>query len=394
MKFREFYENFNIDLGDKLYLTCGGNVVLPDGTAAEKIDITKFNEKLFEEFKTDLLKSFEDINKKYEKFSKTPLWVDFKKLTSNGKIFSGSTRSFFTKPLAEFVKFKKSVGDMDIQVPESCMPKLKEFLVSHTKKMFGVFEFSGFTNNGTQYNGLLKAPEKYSMFSKFIQIDFEGTPYEGNEPTEFATFGHYSSWTDIENGIKGLFIKYLMRSISAGIKKEKVQLVSMKTRKPVKTEPLENFFGFSVDKGFREKLLPNLDDDGNIIYINNLPSYYEVPPKDAKYEQSLENIFEILFGKVPTQQEKQMMFSFVKTLSLMQQYWNNNHTKIEAIFDDFINLLWGPSAQGIERNNPIADNEIKTVAYNAFVMSFGFLKSKEPKVANMKNNFYKNYKMT
>lgn len=387
MRFKQIFENRKIsDI-----ITEGGNVILKTGEAAEKIDLTKADSKVFEDLKKGLLLSFEAINIKFDKQYGYPLWEDFKALVSTGKIFSGSTRSFFTKNFDTFVKYKPQVGDMDVQVPESAMKDLKEFLTDNIGTKFGDYIWKGFTHNGMQYNGLLQPPKDLQYLSDFIQLDFEGTPFEDSSPTEFATFGHYSSWEDITKNVKGLFIKYLMRALSSGIKKDKIAIVG-KSGKRLKRSDLQSFYGFSVDKGFRLKIEPVLDEVGNLVLTDGLPTYKEIPSKTATYKTDLDEIFSIIFGKMPTKMEKKGLFSFVRTLDLIKN--NIDKPVVEEAHDQFVRLLWGKGSQGIERNNPTADLEIKSAAYNEMLKTFPYLKAKEDNVNKMIAEYYENYKMS
>jgi len=387
MRFKQLFENRKI--GN--IITEGGNVRLTTGEEAAKIDLTKADSKVFDELKKGLLKSFEDINNKFDKQYGYPLWSDFKGLVKSGKIFSGSTRAFFTKPFETFAKFKPLVGDMDVQVSEESMKDLKEFLDNNIGKKFGDYTWKGYTHNGMQYNGLLQPPKELQYLSNYIQLDFEGTEFADQTPTEFATFGHYSSWEDITKNVKGLFIKYLMRALSSGIKKDKIAIVG-KSGKRLKRADLQSFYGFSVDKGFRLKIEPVLDEDGNLVITDGLPTYKEIPSKTAKYKTDLSEIFSIIFGVIPTEKEKKDMFSFVRALKLIKKYVSNE--KIEEVHDQFVRLLWGKGSQGIERNNPTADKDIKMSAYNELIEAFPFLKSKENKVAEYIEEYYSNYKMS
>ena len=375
-------------------LTEGGNVEV-DGKQAVKLDMSKISADDFKEFKGLFIKALIDINKKYEKMHGNPLWKDVKSLAANGKIFSGSTRAFFTKDYETFKKFKPLVGDMDVQVPEPKMKLLRDLLDANKGKKFGAFTWKGFEHNGLQYNGILVPPAKFLDASDAVQLDFEGTPFGDDEiPTEFAEFGHYSSWTDIKANVKGLFIKYLMRCLTSAIKREKIAIVSKTGKRTAKSKraDLQSFYSFSVDRGFRLKLEPVLDDNDNIVMTDGLPTYKEVPTKDADYKQDLDQIFSILFGKMPTPIEKRSMFSFIKTLDLMND--NLSKKQIEDAHDTFVGLLWGKGMQGIERNNPAADAEIKNAAYDQLVNKFSYLKGKEKQVKQMYDEYYKKYRMT
>ena len=67
----------------------------------------------------------------------------------------------------------------------------------------------------------------------FKKKEITGQVIENQQPTEFATFGHYSSFTDIEKNVKGLFIKYLVRSLASAIDRQEIVVLSKKTGKPL-----------------------------------------------------------------------------------------------------------------------------------------------------------------
>lgn len=390
MRFKQLFKNNRVRLNE------GGNVELKDEfgkvtEAAEKIDLTKATPKEFEDLKQGMVKSFDAINTKFDKQYGYPLWSDFNGLVKSGKIFSGSTRAFFTKPFKTFAKFKPLVGDMDIQVPESSMKDLRLFLDENAGKKFGEYTWVGYTANGMQFNGLLRPPKHLRHLSNYIQLDFEGTEFKGENPTEFATFGHYSSWEDITKNVKGLFIKYLMRALSSGIEKKEIAVISPKTGKRLKRAKVMSFYGFSVDKGFRLKLEPVLDDSGDMLMTDGLPTYTEIDSKKATYKTDLSEIFSIIFGVIPTAKEKKDLFSFIRTLPLIKKYVTMD--KVEDIHDQFVRLLWGRGSQGIERKNPEGDLEIKMTAYNEFLKVFPQFKSKQAAVEKMIKEFMSTYKM-
>lgn len=367
----------------------GGNVKLQTGERAEKINIAFMNIDIFNSFKKELRNVFYDFNVMFERNFCYKLWPKYDTLFSNQKLFSGSTRLMFKKPFSQFALYKPNVGDIDIQVPNECMTDLKSFLSNNCNMMFGRFKYIGFTNTGMQLNCLFESPNEYKMFSKYVQVDFEGVEYKDDEPSEFSSFSHYSSWTDVKVGIKGFANKYLLRSLAAGLSKAEVIILSSKTGKRIKSKPIENFYGFSVDKGFREKLKPNYDELGNHIMIDGKFSYFKIEPKDAIYETDLGLIFETIFDAEPNEYERRSLFSFVRTLKLMHTYCADSIN--ESVFDDFIELLWGKDAQRIERDDPKHDEKVKTQMYKTFIKTFPFLKLKHKNVLKMKNNFYESY---
>lgn len=380
-KFKSFYDTLNE----------GGNVRLPTGEEAQKLDLSKLNEVDFEIIKQSLLNSFKEMNVAFSKQTGKPFWKDFNSLTKNAKVFSGSTRTFFTKPFKEFSQFKKMVGDMDLQVPDEKMPELKTFLEKSKGKKFGEWTWKGFTSSGSQFNGLLEAPDAWKEIIKFIQIDFEGTPYENDEPTEFATFGHYSSWSDIKKNVKGLFIKYLIRALTSSIKTGEMVIIG-KRGNALKRAPIQSYYGFSVDKGVRLKIEPVLNDKGEIVLTDGLPTFTEIPTKNSTYEKSLDKIYSILFGHTPNPTQKKALFSFVNTLQLMKI--NLDKKKIDEVHDRFVELLWDKGAQGIERNDPEGDRDIKMSAYNEFLNAFPAYRSKQKTTSKIIEDYYKKYRMT
>ena len=370
----------------------GGNVKLETGERAEKINIGIMNSEVFSSYKFELYMMLQRFNSMFSYTTGKKLWENFDELYSSGEMFSGSTRLMFKKPFSQFAMYKPTVGDIDIQVPNELMNTLKAFLENNKNSQFGSFKYLGFTNAGMQLNCLFEAPDKFKLFSKYVQVDFEGTEFENGKPTLFSSFGHYSSWTDVKAGIKGFANKYLLRALVSGISKVDAVVVSGKTFKPVKSKPIENIYGFSVDKGFREKLKPNLDANDCHIKIDEKYSYIKIEPKDSEYITKLESIFNLIFYASPSEEEKHSLFSFIKTLGLMNTYCAESN--IKSVFDDFVDLLWGKEAQRLERDNPSIDNEAKTVMYNKFIEIFPYLKSKDKQVKAMKREYYENYKIS
>lgn len=369
----------------------GGNVTLSTGEEADKIDLKIADKKDFETLQKEIINALADLAEQFNKQTGEILWKNPKKDLESGKLFSGSTRSFFTKDFDEFVKYKPEVGDIDTQVPDLIMPRLKTFLEGLKGKKIGKFVFTGFTNAGTQLNCLIEPPKELRKFSKFVQVDFEGVKFKDYLPTEFSTFGYYSSWTDIKAGVKGLAVKYLLRCMTNGLRREEIQLISDKTQKPIKTGPTTAFYSFSISHGVRRAIEPALDENGEMIYHNGLPCYYKIPTKNSKYETSLRVIFRFLFGKSPRGGEEKSLYSYIKTLELMKAYWKPE--QVEVTFDKMLELLWSKEGQQLEKGNPSLDNQIKTAIYNKFIDAFPNLKSKEKVASQMKVDFYKNYKV-
>ena len=381
MRFKDYYQLLNE----------GGNVRIR-GQQAQKIPMEKLDDKKFKKLKEELMLSFKAMNDGFKKVTKKPLWIDFKKLVASSLIFSGSTRTFFQKDLKTFAKFKKKVGDMDLQIPEPYLSELGDVLNKWKGKKLGNFKWFGHQRSGTQFNGILETTKEWHPIVRYIQIDFEGTPFANEQPTEFATFGHFSSWTDITKNVKGLFNKFLFRALTSSIKSEEMFVVSAKTGKPLQRDKKQSMLGFSVDKGLRDRFEPVLDDKGKIVKTDGLPTYKELPSKGAKFVTDIGKIFELIFGRVPKGSERTDIRSFVKTLKIMKKTFDAK--RVESVFFRFIKLLWGKGAQGIERINPQEDKKIKMSAYNEFLKAFPNLKTHEKEIQKDIEEYYKKYRMT
>lgn len=366
--------------------------------SATKLQMTKFTPEQFEEFKTQFMSFLLTLNDMFERKYGFPAWEDEAYLQS-GNCFSGSSRTFFQKPFATYAEYKKKVGDFDIQVDEKIHEQWGEFTRSLVNQPIGDFTIYGNTSNFAQDHSLVIANQnKYKgVGAEYMQVDWEYVPYENGHPTEFATFAHYSSWEDLENNVKGLFIKYLLRAIAHCNKTEGTIEVSPKTGRPVTShgEKILNpsSIAFSVDKGVRNKLKPWLNDDGTeaVDEETGLKKVYKQPTKESEYTTDVDKIFELFFHRPPkSEEEKKKLYSFVRTLSLMEE----NFTKEEIcrVFDYFIDLIWAPYAQKLSAFDKDEDKGWKETAVNKFYEVFPYLKDKfGDEVADKEVDYYSTY---
>ena len=308
-------------------------------------------------------------------------------------MFSGSTLSFFKKSYNAFAKVKPKVGDLDLQVPEHTFDPLKETLTKLTGKKVGPMSFRGFQQSGEQYNAIVETGKKWQEVSPFIQIDFESVQFDKGQPTEFGMFGHSSDWSDLKKGIKGVFSKYLLKALGSNIEKKDITVVG-KRGIPTKanTPGMKAMFSFSAKYGIRNSLYPFLDKKGKIKIIDKKPAFEFLQPKDPRVKsiQSLEKIFELLFGASPQGGQRQDLNSFVKMLKLMKKY--KSAEDIRSIFYKFVSNLWGSQAQGLERSDPKTDKDMKLAAYDEFLNVFPALKKEQARVSEWIEKYYKNYK--
>ena len=108
--------------------------------------------------------------------------------------------------------------------------------------------------------------------------------------------------------------------------------------------------------------------------------------------RTLVKYLKLVFERKPKGSERKDIRSFVKTLKLIKKY--KDPKRFDSIFFRFVNLLWKPNSQGIERNNPNADKDIKMAAYNEFIKTIPEMKKHNTEVQKMIEEYYKKYKMT
>lgn len=374
----------------------GGNLTV-NGKSATKLQVANMDNEEFGDFKEDFISFLLSVSDIYMEKTGYPIW-NREDLLFEGKVFSGSTRAFFQKDRDIFANKKPKVGDFDVQVPEDIFDTFHDFVLNDLPNMeIGDFVIHGCSQSPGQDHCLVRANKFYpEVGADYIQIDWEYVPFKNNIPTDFATFAHYSSWEDIENDVKGVFMKYLMRALVSTIdERENVTIVSAKTGKPLASankSTLKHFMGFSVDKGIRTKFIPYLDENGNPLIVDGQEYWVEQPAKESKYTQDVGAMYQLIFNEPATEKDKNDLHSFVRTLNnLMKKFDTERVTKI---FFMFSKLLWGPGAQGISAFDPKEDEEVKTSAYNQFLKAFPELKQYESEIEEMKATYYRNYKVT
>lgn len=365
----------------------GGNVKIMGGNVegADKIRIDQMSEDKANELKSDITQMLIAFNNKYG-----GLWSNLESLIKSGDLFSGSTRLFFTKPHKEFIQHKKIVGDIDLQYPTEEKDKLVKFLEDQTGTEFGNLTLVGRGGRSPiQYNTLFKTKD-----GKNIQVDFEPTYWEDGKPSEFSKFAHYSSWKDIQSNIKGAFVKLLLRALIGREKLGNIAVIT-KTGKISKSAKFENpgLRGFSVDKGVRIKFDPILDDKGEIEKTEDgRPKYRETDTKTVEYERDIGKIFQLAFGETPTAEEKKDFHSFVGVVNILKKYLPE---EVKAVFDKFMEIIWGDLAQEIETGNlfnkygiQVNDFLVKKAAFDQFVKVFPNLKMNDNELRKYVKPFY------
>lgn len=393
---------------------------------ADKIDLTKIARSDL----TNIIKdALQKINELFNASLGYPLWVNFDAVKS-GKVFSGSSRSLFDNTISdkEFLKYKPILGDIDLTFPNEYMSDLWKFLndIEGEQIIKGIkylgHKYSAMdpdkAGNMQQINAIFEL--KFENFKAHIQIDFEASEYKNGDPTEWSSFSHSSSWDDISSNFKGVMHKLTIINLARASSKmegslfvvpssaSKITSVTSKeyseflktgdSKRLAKLSSSKEFINptnlaFSVDKGLRIKFNALVHSDGVPCFIDGKPVFVKKDSKTDNYETDLLKIFELIFNKVPDANEFKLFHSFKGVVSLMKKY-----TSSATIDDFFINQLvkkslFCDSCQGLERNDPEGDFNIKNTMITYFYEQFEYLLKYKESVETMYNSYYAQYKM-
>lgn len=359
------------------YLKEGGNVQIGD-VSAERIDLSKIDRS---SIVTKINRTLQLVNLLFQKRHGLPLWN--KELFASKKFLSGSAFHFFNKAIStpEFVKYKNTVGDIDTQVDKAQEKNIESFLNSIEGQKFGYTTFVGYKKSAGQFITLWQfAAPKIN-----VQIDIELVDFNKGQPTEWSQFSHSSDWTDMKEGIKGVFQKYLVRAFTTKTLRE---IIVLKGKKETPTKVTSTDLAFSVNQGLRQKLEPIMDGDVH-RKIDGLQVYKEIPTKDSTYFNDLKIVFEILFGVKPKPVELEMFGSFVGGLQLAKKYFSVEEQK--KLILGFAFTLWSPGAQGLYRGNAENDQREKNAAFMKMVDTLDVAYDKA-QIDKMRVNYYEKYK--
>jgi hypothetical protein len=282
----------------------------------------------------------------------------------------GSTRAFFDAeiPDEEFVKYKESVGDIDLLVNEDLKQDLLSFLNNNEGHTFHQLTLIGHKTSPGQIITLWR----WENFGINIQIDFVLAP---EERFEWVLFSHSASWEDMKVGIKGVGHKYLLSSLASGIGAREV-LVKGKTTsgdKIVKT----SLYSFSVMYGLRQKLLPLG------FYENGLEACAKIAP-DYGITNKVKLLRRLFVDTIYTKEDLEKMDSFVGLVDLMNTFLFQ--TDRESVIKNLFDRLWGDKAQRLYRYDKERDFDEKYAMMK--VLEHQFSKEQEKQV----EKYYKEYK--
>ena len=347
-------------------LEMGGNLSI-GAHQADEIDLKVHNRTFMVGILDKLLHA---INNAFAKQYKKPLWSP--ELIQSREFLSGSSLHFFnTKGISddEFIKHKPKVGDIDTQCDKQLETEVQEFLAYAKNKKIGNATFLGFDRGNEQFNGLFLLDELPIK----IQIDFEFGRYdpETNAPDEWYKFSHSSDWNDITAGVKGVFHKYIHRSLAAASASEKYVARQLKRSVKINPEPvIDGNLSFAVSSGqgggLRRKYKPYIDPEtGKQKFIDDIPVMLQLHPGESEYVQNLDQMFELTFNRKSSPESKNLMGSFLGTIQLANQYMNDQAR--DRVADRFIDICFAPSSQMITKNDPERDRGIKFAAIDTML---------------------------
>jgi len=379
---------------------------------ADKIDLKKLDRS---SLKRSIITAFKNLDSLYENEFGVPIWDRSQRnsLLSSGEAFNGSSEHLFNDKITdkEFTKFKPSVGDIDLTVPAEKIETIFDLLASLEGKEVvpGKIWYVGQNRKkygGDQINALFAYRQTKDADPVFVQVDFESVDYAGGRPDSFAKFGHSSAWEDVKEGVKGVFHKYLLRSLTTKstlndaviLAKNSLVYPPEKIKIKKKSDPIK-LLSFSVSQGLRTTVeLQKYPDDPNIpkeligqpVKLGDSFVYRELSTAESSYVKNIDEIFTLLFGKVPSSSDDMTKLqSFSGILSLMKMYMSDDD--IENIYEDFVNeKLFSPEAQGLDLTSAEVDKSSKLAAVGRFRKEFPFLAEPD---ATMVQSYYSSYKI-
>jgi hypothetical protein len=377
---------------------------------ADKVDFTKIDR---DTFRADVIAAFKKLDELHEENYGEPIWDPKKRnsLLSSGQAFNGSSEHLFNSKISDkdFTKYKPLVGDIDLTIPAEKAETLFELLASLEQSQItpGKVWYIGQnkkSHSGEQINSLFAYKYAPKLPPLFLQVDFEAVEYEKGKPTQFAKFSHSSSWEDIQQGIKGVFHKYLLRSLTTPSAQPDAILLAPNSPlyppsavKIAKKTSAVKLLSFAVQYGLRSAVelqhypdLPEIPPKlvGKPVVINGKLAYKETSTDESSYMTNLSQIFSLLFGKEPTPAEVTAFGSFTGVLDIMATYFDNG--QVAAIYEDFVyEKLFGRGSQRLDAKSPDIDRAAKMGSVEMFRKVFPFLPEVDQEVLDSYYGAYK-----
>jgi len=314
------------------------------------------------------------IDEAFKQDHKQGMWSP--ELLSSKQFLGGSSLHFLnTRDISDeqFAALKPKVGDIDTQVDKRLEPQVQTFLQSNINKQIGNSTLLGFSKGNEQYNALFQLVDPPVK----LQIDFEFGKYDDatGTPDEWFRFSHSSDWADIQAGIKGVFHKYLYRSLS-GLSTRQFYVAKLAGRGKARavqisdTPETHSITSFAVSSsqggGVSQKYQPYIDPETDQpMTKDGLPVMEPIDAKDRPYIQNLSQQFQLLFGVTPTEEDSKLQQSFVGTLDLINKYVDQS--KKADIVEKFLDICFEVGSQMITKDDPARDAQTKFVAIDVML---------------------------
>lgn len=401
MRAREFLPESFVRRG--ITLNEGGNLVIGD------IEANKIDARQRANVVPIIDRALQAINSAYaQAHGGEPLWRP--ELITSKKFLAGSSFHFFNRlEISDeiFAGVKKTVGDIDTMVDRSKNEDIRQWLSTVSPgSVFGPTRFVGYDDKDpAQVLTLWSFPDIVVVNPKTnqqvpinVQIDLEMKEYAGGEPTEWSRFSTSSSWEDLSAGVKGVFHKFLIQSMTR-FDRRQFLLRKMVGRGKSRTEQdvptVDSLYSFAIKSkeggGLRAKYEPVLDDQGRQIVQDGLPV---LRARDTTgYITDLNTIFRTILGnRVDARQLKQFQnkyWSFVGLAQVIKEVFDPEEQ--QGIVDSFTENLFGPAAQGLYATDPNKDRDEKTAALDQLMSIIGVKPSFD--FEKMRDEYYSAYKV-
>jgi hypothetical protein len=332
------------------------------------------------------------------------------KLLSSKKFLAGSSFHFFNRTGISdeiFAQRKKTVGDIDTMIDKSKDDDVRQWLSSIAPgTAFGPARYVGMDDKDpAQVLTLWSFPDIViqnsdgKQFPINIQIDLEMKEYEKNEPSDWSKFSTSSSWEDLDVGIKGVFHKFLIQSLTTLTRKEFLlrKLVGRGKARTLQDVPTtDHMYSFAIKSkeggGLRAKYDPVIDPStGEQEVKDDLPVF--TARETTGYEKNVGKIFQSIFGdKIDPKDIDGMrgqFNSFIGVAGIMKNIMSPEEQT--QTVNSFLEKIYGRGAQGLYANDKEKDAEEKGAAVSKL---FDILEMSPPSgLEQMKQAYYDAYKL-
>ena len=373
----------------------GGNVIALNKktlteTRAERIDLTEISRKLF------IIKSrelFSFINKECSSWADEVLDLE---------VFNGSTSYVMDLSITDedIIKYKPTVGDIDIMVPV----EHKELLWNYLDSIEGVEVIHGVEYAGCNKPTISSIGNQINTVFIFsinnikipVQVDFELVEFIDGHPSEWAKFSHSSSFDDAKLNIKAVHHKFLIRSLVGGASYRDDIIISTPKSTPdnitltkSKDHLYPRMLKFSVDRGIRVAYEPLLLGNESII-MENKKVFRPLSTAESTFVTDIEEIFKLSFQQAEcSKQDVELFNSFNGVIKLMKTHFNAQ--QIKDTTERYIELLWGfdsQRGQELERSDPSSDYDIKKTGYEYYIKELSLVDVRDKYI----NEYYSTYR--